>query len=388
MAQSVLKRIQMGCSDIQAEDYVRVNDVLLSGQISPGKYCTMFEQGFADLVGRTHALFVNSGTDALRIALLAMKEKYLWDDGDRVIVPALTFPATLNVILQAGLTPYIIDVGMHDYCLNPDRVKHVLECETDDIVAMIPVHLFGQLADMPKLMALAEKYHLAVLEDSCETIGGGAGAAGDAAAFSTYQCHHIQTGVGGVAVTDDGELHELMRSFANHGRNTFYLPGYRTPPVCKALLNRRFRFDRPGYSSRATELQAALGIGQIERFSNNLSKRIKIADALTANLFEFAQLNLPFKMRYHSFMMYPIVIAEGCDIQKMDLLLALEEEGIETRDMMPITNQQVFKPYTSGVYPVAERINRDGFYIPVHPKMTLSDVNRIVDVFRKALTAK
>lgn len=380
---SLPRQIRLGSPSVTHIDRVRVMEVFDSKQFSPGRFCREFETKFAKLVNRPYALFLNSGTDALRIALLALKEKFRWPDWSLVAVPAITFPATLNVVLQANLTPYLVDVSRTDYTLDVGHLDDLTASHA--FVAILPVHIFGTLCDMDKVMAFSRRHHLRVLEDSCECVGLGAGSWGDAAAFSTYQCHHIQTGVGGIAVTGDEDLHEMMRSYANHGRDTHYIPGYRTPEVSPTLLKRRFRFERVGYSARATEFQAALGLGQLERLSESLYQRRRRADQLTEALARFEDdLVLP-RFPRSSYMMYPLVCRMGSKVSKLDLVWSLEKAGIETRDMMPITNQPVFKDYVLGSYPVADWINSHGFYLPIHPEMSDQDISYIVDTITSSL---
>ena len=374
-----------------AVDIKRINQVYKSGQLSPGPMCRVFEDQFRKYHGRKHAFFVNSGTDALRVGLLAMKKKYGWPDGSGVIVPAVTFVASVNVIIQAGLTPVFMDVG-GDYNINPWNVRRFFECSRpDNVKAIMVVHLFGQIADMSELMKVAKERKLRVIEDSCESVGSEqngrrCGTFGDVACFSTYQCHILATGVGGMAVTDDNKLHDLMRSYGNHGRDVAYLPGFRKPVLSKSLLSKRFRFVRDGYSSRPSEFEAALGIGQMERLDDNLRKRRYVAELLvkefSLDFWRDLILPEPAPGRTHSYMMFPILIKENSKVRKNSLCYFLEKRGIETRDMMPITTQPVFKEIAGHLdFPITNLINRNGFYIPCHPGMTKKDIRHIHTVF-------
>jgi len=382
-----MKKISMAHCEVMPVDYDRVDQVLSSAQLSPGPFCREFETRFARLYQAKHALFLNSGTDALRLSLIAMKEKFKWPDGSKVAVPALTFVASVNVILQANLEPYFVDVGMHDYNMNPDNLSRRLEDGTQNVVAVMPVHLFGQQADMPAIARIAEKHKLRILEDSCETVGAGP-LWGDISCFSTYQAHIVATGIGGLAVTSDDELNEILRSLANHGRDPSYLPGYRTPEISGDLLKRRFRFLRNGYSCRASEFEAAIGLGQLERLEQNLVQRRDVAAQLFKRLDQYAGLKLPTPVypRLHSYMMFPILLKQTSRAVKEDLLLDLENAGIETRDMMPVTNQPVFEKYFKDAsFSVADEINRSGFYVPCHPGMTQADIDYIACVFDEYL---
>ena len=365
-----------------------INEVLSSGQFSPGPKVREFEEKLADLHQARHCIFVNSGTDALRIALLALKEKYKWQDGDEVLVPALTFVATVNVVLQAGLTPVFVDVEMCSWTMNPWRYGHdstgrEIEADWKRVKAMMPVQLFGQDCD-PKLYALAVKYGVKVLEDSCETILNPL--RGDVGCHSTYMAHHLATGVGGFALTNDMDLNWLMRSYANHGRNTNYIPGYFVPFSPKnptiGSIHQKFQFDRIGYSSRATEFEAALGLAQLDGLAERVGQRRKVAEKLTEALESFLDLELPREdcRKNHTWMMYPIILKETAKPTKYEVCLALEKAGIETRDMMPITSQPCYdfliRPLRNNQFKwsVAERVNERGFYIPCHEGMTEDDI--------------
>lgn len=388
--------ISFAFADKSAVDLKRITKVYESGQFSPGPVCKEFEDSFKALHGRKYGFFVNSGTDALRMALLALKEKYKWPDGASVICPAVTFIASANTIVQAGLKPLFIDVGMNDYNLNPWMMERILESHQEQkstqVVAIMAVHLFGQIADMKEIMRVAKKFKLKVIEDSCESVlseqdGKLCGTFGDIACFSTYQCHIMATGCGGLALTDDAQLNDLMRSYANHGRNTAYLPGFRKPKLSRSLIAKRFSFHRNGYSCRPTEFEAALGLGQIERLKANVAKRRDVARALIAALevplWEDLKFPIPDCGRTHSYMMFPIVIKECSKVKKTDLLWHLEKRGIETRDMMPLINQPVYAGFLKGApgFSIATWINEKGFYIPCHPGMSGADINKIEDAF-------
>lgn len=384
----MIKRIRLGVNNaLTAEAKENVEEVLRSGRFSPGPKVKEFEEKFAELHGAAHGIFMNSGTDALRLSLLALKEKYNWADGDYVAVPALTFVATVNVILQANLKPFFVDVGMRDYLINPWNLKRRLERPNPRLRAVMPVHLFGKRCGRD-VYEIAADLNLKVLEDSCESILNPI--RGDVSCHSTYMAHHVTTGVGGFALTNDDELNWLIRSFANHGRDQAYLPGYNEIPLSRELLQRRFKFNRVGYSCRGTEFEAALGIAQIDGLKAVVAKRREVARQLTAALSEFENaFQLP-EEENHAFMMYPIVIRETVEgLDKYDICLSLERSGIETRDMMPITTQPCYKTLMKEEsFCVAEHVNWNGFYIPCHQEMTERDVEQIRNAFRGALLTK
>ncbi len=206
---------------------------------------------------------------ALRIGLAAMKEKYGWKDGDGVLVPALTFVASVNVIFQNNLTPVLIDIDPEYYDMADDHQRY-------SVVAAMPVSLFGQ----PTAYRPVEG--LRVIEDSCEAMFVGEPQA-EITCYSTFACHVMQTGVGGIAATDDPVLASLIRSYANHGRSGIYA-SIDTDLGKKEVIDARFHFERIGYSSRATEMEAAIGCAELDDWKVNIALRVANAAALTEGL--------------------------------------------------------------------------------------------------------
>ncbi len=376
-----MRQIRLGYNAVPAEAEKQIIEVFRSGQYSPGKKVHEFEEKFAKAHQAKHAIFVNSGTDALRLSLLAMKESYGWDDGDLVAVTTQTFVATVNVILQAGLKPFFYDNG------NPWNLEHKMRTASEkikQIKCVMPVHLFGEPCD-PYIFELAKKNKWKVLEDSCETILNEP--KGDISCHSTYMAHHLVTGVGGFALTNDWDMHIIIRSFANHGRSPYYIPGFQEGRNKKFLLKERFTFDRVGYSCRGTEFEAVMGLSQLDGIEDQIKKRRSIAKKLSVVLmpywgkFQFCD---PDMYPGHTFMMYPIVAKDtGWKFDKYKFCEHLEKNGIETRDMMPITNQRCYKGLLDeNDFPVSKWINQNGFYVSCHSGMDDRDVGHIAKAFK------
>ncbi len=372
-------------------------DVIKSGRLSYGPWSKKFEDIFAKEHGAKFAVFSNSGTSALHMALAAMKEKYQWKDGDEVIVPAVTFIATSNIVIYNNMRPVFVDVERDTYNIDPEKIEAAITPRTK---AILPVHLFGLPCDMDGVMAVAKKRGLRVLEDSCECMfarhkGRKVGSFGDVGCFSTYVAHFLVTGVGGLAITSDPELAIIMRSFMNHGRDSIYLNIDADDNVSKKKLSliveKRFSFVRFGHSMRATELEAAIGVAQFETRAENIRKRRKIAKVYTERLSCLEnEIQLPRapKDRDHNFMMYPIVLRNG---KKHDLVNFLEERKIETREMVPLINQPVYKKYFGEIekdYPVAAWINESGFYVGCHPYLKQAEVEYIAETIKKFFAKK
>ncbi len=382
----------IGVGTLHISNHARnlVMQVLDSGRLSYGPFARELEERVAQLHGCRFGILSNSGTSALHVAVGALKEMHGWADGDEVIVPAVTFVATVNVVIHNNLTPVLVDVDPLYYELDPSLVEAAI---TERTRAMIPVHLFGQPCDMDPLMDIARRHDLRIVEDSCEAMaakyqGRTVGSFGDIACFSTYVAHLLSTGVGGLNTTNSPEYAVKLRSLINHGRDSIYMSidddDDLGPEALRTVVERRFRFVSPGHSFRTTELEAALGVAQLDGdFEDSIRARRANAAFLSRDLAHLeSKIQLP-SIRpgsEHSYMMYPILVREG---PKNDFVMHLERRGIETRDMMPLTNQPVYQDLLhldESEYPVAQRINASGFYIGCHQNLSSSDLDYVVSV--------
>lgn len=369
-----------------------VNQVLDSGRLSYGPFLQRFEQEFAKLSGRKFAVSSNSGTSSLQVAVHALKDIHGWNDGDEILVPAVTFVATSNVVLQNGLVPVFVDVDPKMYHIDPKKIEAKITKKTR---AIMPVHLFGISCDMDPILKIAKKYKLKIIEDSCEAVGvhykgRPVGSLGDIACFSTYMAHLITTGVGGLSLTNDPEAAVKMRSLVNHGRDSIYLKmdddkGVKGNAIL-AMANKRFNFISGGYSYRLTELEGALGVAELKYLKKNINTRQRFADKLLSGLRPYEKyIQLPSWPAHseHAFMMFPLVITDP-RISRDDLVHWLENNGIETRPLLPLINQPVYIKLFGNLeplYPVAANINKNGFYIGCHPEMEHGDVRHIIKTF-------
>lgn len=355
-----------------------VNQVLDSGRLSYGPLSGEFESRFALQHESKYAILSNSGTSALQVALQAMKELYGWEDGDEVLVPALTFVATVNVVLHCRMKPILVDVNPLDYAIEPGKIENHI---TERTRCIIPVHPFGQPANMWEIKKIADFYKLKILEDSCEcmfvsTSGRSVGSWGDAAAFSTYVAHLITTGVGGITTTSDEELSLRIRSLVNHGIDVSELPS--SSHYDPSHLGRIFNFTSIGHSFRVSELEAALGIPQLEEWWINIERRQENAAYLTSRLCNYSgyfQLHCIRPGADHAFMVYPIVMWKE---EKQGIMSYLKEHGIECRDMLPLTTQPCYT-FNPEEYPVSDWINKHGFYVGCHQHLGKSEMSYLVE---------
>ena len=324
----------------------------------------------AEINGVKHALFTSSGTAALKIALHALKDKCGWRDGDEVIIPSVTFVATMNVVLMNNLKPVLVDVRADTANIDTSLIEKAISRRT---VAILPVHLLGQPADMTEIMKIAKKHKLKVVEDSCETMFVNK-VQGDIACFSTYLAHLAVTGVGGFITTNDKELATTMRSMMFHGRDESYLNIDDKPKD----ISKRFWFPRFGYSDRMTEIEAALGLGDLDILPDIIQSRQNNATYLVWDIGDLLQINFPITdLNNHAFMFFPMLV-ENRD----KLMLYLEKRGIQTRTMMPLTNQPTVKPYLKKNYPVAKYINEHGLLLPCHQYLKKKDLDYMVEIIR------
>ncbi|MDE1860596.1 MAG: DegT/DnrJ/EryC1/StrS family aminotransferase [Candidatus Micrarchaeota archaeon] len=384
--------IGVGDLKLTKEDKAMVNKVLDSNRLSYGPVSKEFEHEFAHLHDSKFGIFTNSGTSSLQIALAALKERYGWADGDEVIVPAVTFIATSNIVIHNNMRPVFVDVEETTFNIDPKKIEKAITPRTR---AIIPVHLLGLPADMDPIMAIAKKHDLRIIEDSAETMfakykGRTVGSFGDIGCFSTYIAHYIVTGVGGINTTSDKELAVMLRSIMNHGRDSIYISidddSTNDVNKLKEVIGKRFRFVTLGHSFRVTELEAALGLSQLKRKDHIVARRKEIAARYLkglSDLKEYLQFQYTPPDRDNVYMLFGIVSKTG---KKEDLVNFLEQNGIETRDLLPLLNQPVYiKRFGNieGKYPVAKRLDESGFYIGCHQYITDDDIEYIVGKFHE-----
>jgi dTDP-4-amino-4,6-dideoxygalactose transaminase len=382
-----MRNIEPGGFNINFYQKILVNKVMDDSRLSYGQMTADFEKQWAKIHQVKYALFCNSGTSALQVALHALKEINGWSDDDEVIIPATTFVATMNIVLQNNMRVVFCDIDRRTFNLDPKSLEKKITKKTK---CLIVVHLLGQPAEMDKIMAIAKKHKLKVIEDSCETVaatfkGKMVGSFGDLSCFSTYASHIIVTGVGGFVCTSDPDLAMMVKGLYNHGRDGIYHSIDDDDNI--QMVGNRFNFIHSGYSYRLTEMESALGLGHLKFLSKELSARLKNALTLTHGLKELEKANyivLPYihPSASHSFMLYPIIIKENRD----EVVEYLEQNGIKTRYIMPLTNQPIVKKLFGEIeadYPNSAYINQHGILIGCHPELSKTDLKYIIKVFLK-----
>lgn len=386
----------VGVGDVDVSPLAKkyINQVLSSRRITYGPFTDKFEHEFARRHDLSFAIFCNSGTSALQVALHALKKKYKWNDGDEILVPALTFVATVNIVLQNNLVPVFIDVDSEFFEIDPKKIEKKITKKTK---AIIPVHIAGLPCDMDAIIKVAKKHSLRIIEDSCETVmarykGKSVGSFGDYGCFSTYAAHTLVTGVGGFICTNNPDLAVIAKSLVNHGRDGIYTSidddNVASKKKLFSIVDKRFEFVDIGYSYRATEFESALGLAQVKNLEQNIKKRRNNALYLShglSDLQEYLQLPKERADADHTYMFFPIVVRSE-KVKREELVYFLEERHIETRFLLPLLSQPIYKKMfgnLEGQFPVATFLAKHGFYVGCHPGLSKNDLNFIIATFHE-----
>mgnify|MGYP000845345629 FL=1 len=350
-----------------------VSDCVTSGWISSaGDYLARFEQGMAALCQVGHGVACANGTAALHLACAALG----LGPGDEVICPAFSIISTANSIVQTGATPVLVDVEPDTLCLDPALTAQAVTPRTR---AIMPVHMYGHPAEMDPLMDLARQHGLAVIEDAAQVHGGGykgrpLGGIGQMGCFSFFANKLITTGEGGMVVSDDPELAQKLRRL----RNLAHGP-------------KRFEHHELGFNYRLTNLQAALGLAQLERLEATKARKAAIGDRYNHNLADLPGVTLYWGRHRPQaspvMWMYGLLLPPGLDRDAaMD---RLREQGVDTRAFfLPLHQQPMYDgahpglPDLRGGHPVSEDAGRRGLYLPSGAGLSEAQVDRASQALR------
>jgi perosamine synthetase len=345
---------------IIGEDEINaVIEVLRSGNIAEGQKVKDFEEAFAKYSGTSFAVAVNSGTAALHVALLARGI----GAGDEVITTPITFVATSNSVLFTGAKPVFSDIREDTFNIDPDSIIEKITARTK---AIIPVHLYGQAADMKAIMEIAQDKGLIVIEDACQAHGAtfegkSVGSFGDGT-FSFYPTKNMTTGEGGIITTNDKGIAQKARMIRSHGSK------------------QRYFHEMLGFNLRMTDIAASIGIAQLGKIVDFNRSRIKNAQHLTKSLGNIKGLILPHidKRCGHVFHQYTVRIRG--DISRDDVVSSLNKMNIGTGIYypVPIHKQPYYKElgYDDSL-PVSESTSKEVISLPVHPSVNISDLDTI-----------
>lgn len=397
-------KIHFGAVSITEYSKRLVNQILDSGRVSSGKYVREFEEKFASLIGAKEAVAVSSGTDAAALALAV-----LYDFGakrnDEVIIPALSFVATGNAVLQSGFRPVFVDIDAKTLNIDPLKIEAAI---TDRTRAIMPVHLMGKPADMDIINSVAKKHKLYVIEDAAEAHGAeyknkNAGTLADMGAFSLYVAHIITTVEGGVVTTNNPGFAGILRSLRSHGRacsckacviNTASAYCGKRFKTCSGI-DIRFTFERIGFSAKMNELEAAIGIGNLQLYEKILNKRRENLYYLIQKMKKFTPYFLPIdkepfeEIGPHAF---PIIVQEQNRFSRDQLVVYLAKKGIDSRNLFLSIPTQCsgfkFLGYKLGDFPQAEYVGKSGLHIGVHQDMGKRECDYFISCIEKFMSEK
>jgi len=360
------KRVRIPVSEpsLGDKELEYVTDCILSNWVSSaGKYVEKFELDFAEFCGSQHAIAVSNGTAGLHLALLALGI----GPGDEVIVPALTFIATANVVRYAGATPVFVDSTIDTWTMDYEQLESKISPRTR---AIIPVHLYGHPANMEPILDIASQHGLFVVEDAAEAHGAEyqgkpVGTFGDVGCFSFYGNKIITTGEGGMVTTNDSSIASTLKRLRDHGMD----PG------------RRYWHTVLGYNYRLTNLQAALGVAQLERVEGILQWKNEVDRIYRDSLSELSnkltfQREAPWAKSAH--WLFTILLKpEANSLSRDELIAALESQGIETRPVfVPLHQQPIYS--TGERLPIAEFVSENGLSLPSSASLNHDEISRVV----------
>ncbi len=368
-----MERIPVAKPKILGNESLYVNDCLDSNWISSnGKYLKLFEDSFANYCNVKHAVAVSNGTTALHLALVALGLK----PGDEVIVPTVTYIATANAVVYCGAKPVFVDVSKYTMNVDPGLIENKINSKTKGI---IPVHLYGHPADMTIINKIAAKHGLWVLEDAAEAhgaevMGKKVGSMGTCAAFSFFGNKIITTGEGGMVTTNDDELAEKLRLYRGQGMDP----------------KRRYWFSVVGYNYRMTNIQAAIGLAQLECIDISINDRFRVSKLYDDALYELRdEIILPEQATWAKQVcwMYTIFLKTGNESRRNKIIEALDSLGIETRPVFyPMHHLPPYKNNDS--FPVADLWATRGINLPTYQDLSKSDIKRVADSLKQVLEIK
>lgn len=352
-----------------------LNECIDTGWISSeGPFVIQFEERMASAVGRGHGIAVSNGTAALEVAVAALEMQ----SGDEIIMPAFTIISCAAAVIRCGCLPVLVDSDPVTWNMDVGQMEAKI---TSRSRAIMVVHIYGLPVDMDPVLRLAENYGLKVIEDAAEMHGQTykgrpCGSFGELSTFSFYPNKHVTTGEGGMVLTDDDRLAERCRSLRN---------------LC-FQAKKRFVHEELGYNFRMTNLQAALGVAQLERLEEFVGLKRQMGKRYTDRLRSVEGLELmPARTAYadNIYWVYGMVLKDNVPYAAEEAMRRLGRKGIGTRPFFwPMHEQPVFREmglFAGEHYPVAERLARRGFYIPSGLALTDTQMKEVAEAVKELL---
>ena len=361
-------------------------------RLTKGKLTLELEEKYSEWLGRKYSVFCNSGSSANLLMLYAYKEAGYLEDNDKIVVPSISWATTLAPVMQLGFEPILCDVNMDDFSVDLEHLETIFKEEKPSTLLFVPV--LGLVPNMDKVVDMCSKYNVTLLEDSCESMGceykgRKLGTYGLMSTFSTYFGHHISTIEGGFISTDDKQLYELLVSLRSHGW-TRDLSKERQLTYQKewgiSNFDQHFAFYYPGFNLRSTDLNAFLGIGQIDKLNSWGKKRehnFNLYQKLIKN--DHWKVN-PQKESFISNFAYPIIHPD-----RNKIVEELQKNDVEVRPMVcgSMGTQPFYvKEYGRLELPNVSVVDEYGFYIPNHPQLTDNDITFISNIINLVINGE
>ena len=350
--------------DIGEKEIEYVDDAVRSGWVSShGEYISKFENNFKSYIGTEFGLTTSNGTTAIHLALSALGIK----EGDEVIVPDLTFISPVNAVLYNHATPVLCDIDPENWCIDTEKIEKLI---TEKTKAIIVVHLYGNSANMDRIMEIKKKYNLYLIEDTAESLGTEykgkkLGSFGDAGCFSFYGNKTMTTGEGGFCTTNNEEVYKMMMLLRDHGMRP----------------ENRYWHDYIGYNYRMTNLQAALGVAQLERLNSFIEKKRHIASEYMKNLPGNISTHPEGKVYNGTYWLYSILAKDKDEREK--LISFLFGKGIDTRKFFyPVHLMPPYKEFNKGKYSNSTDISERGINLPSSVKLSDDEIGYICDCIK------
>lgn len=356
-----------------------------------------FENGFADRFGAQEAVMVNSGSSADLLMAFALRDPRFGglEVGDEVLAPAVTWPTQIWSLLMAGFQVKLVDVDPQTLNISLEDLERKIGPRTR---AISMVHLMGNTADLDRVVKIASEHSLVVLEDACEALGTQwrgkpVGSFGQAGSFSFFFSHHLMTMEGGMVATNSGEYAEHLRLLRAHG----WTRNLRQPPEAQGDLDSRYQFDNWGFNVRPTELNAAFGLVQLERFEAFQAQRERAANYAITRIGALSEWLSPMRVGDQtlcSWFAFPVLVNSGAPFTRLELVTHLETHGIETRPVVAgnLGRQpavQRLAGISVGDLPGADFIHEHGFYLGIHPVTEMEpEFERVWDVIEAFIQSR
>lgn len=366
-----MERISIAMPMFNGNEKKYLNECIDTGWVSAnGRFINEFQEKFAEFCGSKYAVACCNGTVTLHLALLALNIGV----GDEVIMPSLTYIATANAVRYCGATPIFVDSQLDTWNIDPEELEKAITSHTK---AIIPVHLYGLPANMSEIMRIAQKYNVPVIEDAAEAHGATwngkrVGSIGTIGSFSFFGNKIITSGEGGMLVTDNEELYEKIKFLRSQGVDP----------------NKKYWHLECAYNYRMTNMQAAVGLGQLEKIDWHLAERLRVSNLYKKHFEGLEEFIIPQAVpseATHSYWMYTIVLSDKVNKCRDEIMQIMESFNVEMRPTF--YPMHVMPPYFDNKLHLenAERIGKRGINLPTHSGLQEEHIDYIVECLKTAM---